>query len=175
MWLVAVLACTSADPTGRASDADHVLIRQIRVSLTLDPEPDEVLVDEPDWIRLEHCGRWSLDDDRLIAYGEPDPDLTAVALVYYGGWGSLFSGGGSQELEVDLSNGPVPLVAALLPDDTLYRLDVDEPDTGVPGGQQTYWYDPNGLPDDVIAQEVHDRLPDRALPVEWREPLPCAR
>lgn len=175
MWLVALLACHTTGGNGPAPEPEGVLVREIRVALTLDPDPGDLLTEEPDWIQLDHCGRWSLGEDTLVVYGDPDPELTAVALVNYGGWGSLFSNGGSQELEVDLSGGPVQLAAALLPDDVLYDLREDQEDTGVPGGERTFWYDPNALPSDVIAQEVHVRLPDRRLPVEWREPLPCAR
>ena len=150
-------------------------IQQIGVDISLDPEPQTVLVDDPAWISFHHCGQWTLTEEGLVAYGGLDPGIDAIALVNYGSWGGLFSGGGTQQLEVDLSSGSAPIYAALKVEDVLYDLSITDPDTGVPGGERTYWYDANNFEGQIIAREIHTRFPIIEVPVIDSEPLPCAK
>lgn len=172
--LGALLACSSSSDSATPGWRT-VQIQVIDVQIQLDPQPDEVVFEDPEWIHFHHCGHWTLEGDRLIAHGGLDPEIGAIALVNYGSWGGLFSGGGTQQLEVDLSDGAAPIQAALRVQDVLYELSIDDPDTGVPGGETSYWYPANDFPGDVTAQETHIRYPRIEARVVEEEPKNCAR
>lgn len=169
--LLLLVAC-AAEPADRSGRV--VLVQAIDVQLSVDPEPQELDSPDPDWLQLPHCGRMGLDGDVLQVYGGLEPEITAVALIRYPGWGGLFSGGGTTELELDLTT-PIEVRAALTPNRVLYELAAGVGDTGVPGAERTWSYAPNGFDTDTTAYETHQRWPIVEARVEEVEPQNCMR
>ena len=167
--------CNASEPTPPQRTVD---VYQVQASIHLVPPLDSWVSADPNWLALPHCGDLGVIDDALVAYGGLDEDITAVVLVDYGDWGPLFSRGGSRTLELQLrERDAIGVTAALDVDRPLYIVRADDAanDTGIPGGETEWFYDPTGLTPETKVREDHIHLPMRTLPVAPRDRLPCVR